>query len=275
MGRWWYPAAARIAGAYAGFSFVWIFVGDRLAAGASPSGTERLTIEDAKGLLFVALSSLLIYALVSQSESHRRRSAREQQAAYDETLMGWAAALDVRDHSTAEHTARVTELTEHLARSIGIGGHELVRIRRGATLHDIGKMGVPDEILRKEGPLTDAEWVLMRQHPDLAVQFLSGVAYLRDALDIPWCHHEKWDGTGYPRGISGTDIPLAARLFAVIDVYDAVTSDRPYRLALPHADVMALVHDGRGSHFDPDVVDAFERLMDENPALRRANPLPL
>jgi HD-GYP domain-containing protein (c-di-GMP phosphodiesterase class II) len=268
MSRWWFPGAARITGAYAAFSIVWILVGDRIAHGASPAEATRLRIEDAKGMLFVALSSLLIYALVAQSEAHRRRSAREQQATYDETLMGWAAALDVRDHSTAEHTARVVGLTEHLARSFGIEGHELVRIRRGATLHDIGKMGVPDEILRKEGPLTDAEWVLMRQHPDLAVQFLSGVTYLRDALDIPWCHHEKWDGTGYPRGLAGTDIPLAARIFAVIDVYDAVTSDRPYRRALPHADVMALVHEGRDTHFDPEVVDAFERLMDAQPALR-------
>ncbi len=188
--------------------------------------------------------------------------------------MGWAAALDVRDHSTAAHTARVTDLTEQLARAFGIHGHELVRIRRGATLHDIGKMGVPDEILRKDGPLTDDEWVLMRQHPDLAVQFLSGVNYLNDALDIPWCHHEKWDGTGYPRGLVGTEIPLAARIFAVIDVYDAVTSDRPYRRAHPHADVMTLIHDGRGTHFDPEVVDAFERLMYENPALRRTDPVP-
>jgi putative nucleotidyltransferase with HDIG domain len=275
MSRWWFPAAARITGAYAVISLVWVLVGDRIANNAAPSVAYRLSIEDAKGLLFVALSSLLIYALVAQSESHRLGSMREQQAAYDETLMGWAAALDIRDHSTAAHTARVTELAEQLARSFGIGGQELVRIRRGATLHDIGKMGVPDEILRKDGPLTDAEWVLMRQHPDLAVQFLSGVNYLRDALDIPWCHHEKWDGTGYPRGLAGTDIPIAARIFAVIDVYDAVTSDRPYRLALPHSDVMALVHEGRGGHFDPDVVDAFERLMDANPALRRVDPLPL
>ena len=273
MSRWWFPGAARITGAYAAFSFAWIVVGDRLAQHAAPGGSYRLSIEDAKGLLFVTLSSLLIYVLVAQSEAHRRRSAQAQQAAYDETLMGWAAALDVRDHSTAAHTARVTALTEQLACSVGISGHELVRIRRGATLHDIGKMGVPDEILRKEGPLTDAEWVLMRQHPDLAVQFLSGVNYLRDALDIPWCHHEKWDGSGYPRGLAGTDIPIAARLFAVIDVYDAVTSDRPYRRALPHGDVMALIHDGKGSHFDPDVVDAFDRLMDTNPTLRHGIPV--
>jgi HD-GYP domain-containing protein (c-di-GMP phosphodiesterase class II) len=275
MSRWWFPGAARITGAYAAFSIVWILVGDRLADGAARGDAYRLSIEDAKGLLFVALSSLLIYVLVSKSEAHRRRSSEAQQAAYDETLMGWAAALDVRDHSTAAHTARVTALTEQLACSIGISGHELVRIRRGATLHDIGKMGVPDEILRKEGPLTDDEWVLMRQHPDLAVQFLSGVNYLRDALDIPWCHHEKWDGSGYPRGLAGTDIPLPARLFAVIDVYDAVTSDRPYRRALPHDDVMTLIHDGKGSHFDPDVVDAFDRLMDAEPTLRHSSPVPL
>ena len=275
MRSWWYPAAARIAAAYAVFSFAWIIVGDRLANRAAPAQGARLTIEDAKGSLFVLLSSLLIYVLVSRHEAHRRRSLHEQQEVYDETLLGWAAALDLRDHSTAEHTARVTDLTTRLAASLGFEGRALEHVKRGATLHDIGKMGVPDEILRKDGPLTDAEWVLMRQHPDLAVQFLSGVNYLRDALDIPWCHHEKWDGTGYPRGLVGTDIPLAARIFAVIDVYDAVTSDRPYRRALPHADVMALVHDGRDTHFDPEVVDAFERLMETTPALRRVNPLPL
>jgi putative nucleotidyltransferase with HDIG domain len=274
MSRWWFPAAARIAVIYAGFSFAWILVGDRLSAGASPGEAARLSIEDAKGLTFVLLSGLLIYVLVARHEAHRRQAALTQQAAYDETLMGWAAALDVRDHSTAAHTARVTELTEQLARSIGIDGAELVRIRRGATLHDIGKMGVPDEILRKEGPLTDAEWVLMRQHPDLAVQFLSGVNYLRDALDIPWCHHERWDGLGYPRGLAGTDIPLAARMFSVIDVYDAVTSERPYRQPIAHGEAMGLVREGRGSQFDPDVVDAFERLMAVNPVLRRDTPAP-
>jgi putative nucleotidyltransferase with HDIG domain len=256
----WCPPAARITGVYAALSSVWVLVGDRLANDAAPGAPTRLTIEDAKGLLFVALSSLLIYALVAQGAAHRHRAAREQQAAYDETLMGWAAALDLRDHSTAAHTARVTDLTEQLARSFGIGGHDLVRIRRGATLHDIGKMGVPDDILRKKGPLTDEEWVQMRRHPDLAVQFLNGIAYLRESLDIPWCHHERWDGTGYPRGLAGTDIPLAARIFSVIDVYDAVTSERPYRQPLDHDSAMKLVREGAGTEFDPEVVAAFERL---------------
>jgi HD-GYP domain-containing protein (c-di-GMP phosphodiesterase class II) len=268
MRSWWFPVAARIALAYAAFSLVWIVVGDRLASGAAPGVSERLTIEDFKGTLFVLLSGLLIYVLVARHETHRIRSLLDQQAAYDETLMGWAAALDLRDHSTAEHTARVTELTTRLAASLGIAGDELERIRRGATLHDIGKMGVPDEILRKEGPLTDAEWVLMRQHPDLAIGFLAGVHYLRDSLDIPWCHHERWDGTGYPRGLAGTDIPLAARIFSVIDVYDAVTCERPYRGPLGPEDALQLVRDGSGTQFDPDVVEAFEQLMRQVPGPR-------
>jgi len=260
MRSWWYPAAGRIAAAYAVFSFAWILIGDRLANDAAPAQSSRLTIEDLKGSIFVLLSGLLIYVLVSRHEVHRRRSLREQQAAYDETLLGWAAALDLRDHSTAEHTARVTELTTRLAASLGFEGRALELVKRGATLHDIGKMGVPDEILRKNGPLTDEEWVQMRRHPDLAVQFLNGIAYLRESLDIPWCHHERWDGTGYPRGLAGTDIPLAARIFSVIDVYDAVTSERPYRQPLDHASAILLVHDGAGTQFDPDVVAAFERL---------------
>jgi len=121
-------------------------------------------------------------------------------------------------------------------------------------------MGVPDEILRKKGPLTEEEWVLMRRHPELAMQFLAGLKHLQGALEIPWCHHERWDGAGYPRGLAGTDIPLSARIFAVIDVYDAVTSERPYRQPLDHGSAMQLVREGSGSQFDPDVVTAFERL---------------
>jgi len=257
----WFPAAARIAAAYAVFSLAWIIIGDRMANEASPAQPTRLTIEDAKGSLFVLFSSLLIYVLVARHQAHRRRSLSEQQAVYDETLLGWAAALDLRDHSTAEHTARVTELATRLAASLGFEGRALELVKRGATLHDIGKMGVPDEILRKQGPLTDEEWVQMRRHPELAVQFLNGIAHLRESLDIPWCHHERWDGTGYPRGLAGTDIPFSARIFSVIDVYDAVTSERPYRQPLDHESAMALVREGSGTQFDPDVVAAFDRLQ--------------
>ncbi len=263
MRRWWSPAAARIVAVYVAFSLAWILVGDRLAQAASPAQSVRLTIEDAKGTLFVLITGTLVYVLVALHDQRQRVLRREQERAYDETLAGWAAALDLRDHSTAEHTSRVTELTVDLARRAGLVGFELVQVRRGATLHDIGKMGVPDDILLKPGALDEAEWVQMKRHPELAVHFLKDISYLRSALDIPWCHHEKWDGSGYPRGLSGEQIPLSARLFAVIDVYDAVTCDRPYRGPMPHEEAMDLVRAGSGSHFDPEAVRLFDELMAE------------
>lgn len=134
---------------------------------------------------------------------------------------------------------------------------ELVHVRRGALLHDMGKMGIPDAILRKPGPLSEEEWVIMRRHPVYAYEFLSPIPFLRLALDIPYCHHERWDGTGYPRGLVREEIPLAARVFAVVDVWDALRSDRPYRKASPMEEVRQMIREGTGTHFDPRVVDAF------------------
>jgi putative nucleotidyltransferase with HDIG domain len=186
--------------------------------------------------------------------------------AYDTTLEGWAKALDLRDRDTVHHTLRVTDLTLQLARRAGVPDEELVHIRRGALLHDIGKMGVPDTILHKPGPLADDEWVVMRRHPDNAYQLLSPIAYLRPALDIPYCHHERWDGTGYPRGLEGEAIPLPARLFAVVDVWDALSSDRPYRPAWPRERVVAYLEEHAGSHFDPRTVGLFITMLAEQPA---------
>ena len=177
--------------------------------------------------------------------------------AYDATIEGWSRALDLRDRDTEGHTLRVTDLTLKLARAMRIHGHQLTAIRRGALLHDIGKMGIPDSILLKEGPLTDEEWVVMRMHPGLAHNLLAPIHYLKDALDIPYCHHEKWDGSGYPRGLAGEGIPLAARVFAVIDVWDALTNDRPYRKKWTEKKALAYIIEQRGRHFDPDVVDVF------------------
>jgi HD-GYP domain-containing protein (c-di-GMP phosphodiesterase class II) len=261
MNRWWSRAAARIVAVYVVFSLAWILIGDRLAQAASPAEGIRLTIEDAKGTAFVLISGAIVYVLVTLHDQRQRAARLAQERAYDETLAGWAAALDLRDRSTAEHTSRVTGLTVALAQRAGLSGDDLVHVRRGATLHDIGKMGVPDDILLKPGALDDDEWVQMRRHPELAVQFLHGISYLEPALDIPWCHHEKWDGSGYPRGLAGDAIPLSARLFAVIDVYDAVTCDRPYRGPMPHDDAMELIRAGAGSHFDPEAVRLFEELM--------------
>ncbi len=186
-----------------------------------------------------------------------QRSNTQLIVAYDATIEGCSRALDLRDKETEGHTQRVTEMTLRLARALGIGDEELVHIRRGALLHDIGKMGVPDGILLKPGPLTDEEWVSMRKHPVYAYEMLSPVIFLRPALDIPYCHHEKWDGTGYPRGLKGEQIPLAARVFAVVDVWDALRSDRPYRPGWPEAKVREHIRSGAGTHFDPAVGEAF------------------
>ncbi len=185
------------------------------------------------------------------------RSNLNLSLAYDATIEGWSRALDLRDKETEGHTQRVTALTLHLARTMGLSDSELVHIRRGALLHDIGKMGVPDGILLKPDSLSEAEWALMRKHPVYAYEMLAPIAYLQPALDIPYCHHEKWDGTGYPRGLKGEQIPLVARIFAVADVFDALRSDRPYRKAWPEAEVIAHIRAQAGKHFDPRVVDAF------------------
>ncbi len=181
--------------------------------------------------------------------------------AYDTTIEGWSRALDLRDKETEEHTLRVTNLTIQLAQAFGISDVELKHIRRGALLHDIGKMGIPDNILRKSGALSDDERAMMHQHPQLAYEMLSPIAYLLPALDIPYCHHEKWDGTGYPRGLMREEIPLAARIFTVVDVFDALTSDRPYRPAWTKNKAIEYIRQQAGSHFDPRVVDVFLNLI--------------
>ena len=186
-----------------------------------------------------------------------QRSNMDLMVAYDSTLEGWASALELRDEETEGHARRVTEMTERLALAVGVQGQELNNIRRGALLHDIGKMGIPDQILLKPGPLTDEEWKVMRTHPELAYKLIAPISFLRSAIDIPYCHHEKWDGTGYPRKLKGEDIPLSARLFAIIDVWDALSSDRPYRKAWDSKRVYEHLQSQSGSHFDPALLKVF------------------
>lgn len=182
-------------------------------------------------------------------------------SAYDATIEGWSRAMDLRDKETEGHTLRVTDLSVKLARNMGINEGELLFIRRGALLHDIGKLGVPDAILHKASSLNDDEWKVMRQHPQLAYDMLYPIEYLRPALDIPFCHHEKFDGTGYPRQLKGEQIPLSARIFAIVDVWDALTSDRPYRPAWEKQKAMEFINEQSGKHFDPKVVEAFNKMM--------------
>jgi len=185
------------------------------------------------------------------------RANTELRVAYDQTIEGWARALDLRDHETEGHSRRVTELALALAERVGIEGAGLVHLRRGALLHDIGKLGVPDGILMKSGPLTDEEREQMSRHAEYAVELLAPIPFLGPALDIPHHHHEKWDGTGYPDGLAGQAIPLTARIFAVADVWDALRSDRPYREAWPAEQARDYIREHAGSHFDPAVVEAF------------------
>jgi putative nucleotidyltransferase with HDIG domain len=189
-------------------------------------------------------------------------SNQELSLAYDTTLAGWAKALELRDKETHGHTNRVTDLTMELARFIGLSKADLVTIRRGVLLHDIGKMGVPDEILHKKGPLTREEWVEMRKHPQYAFDLLYPISFLRPSLDIPYSHHEWWDGTGYPQKLKGEEIPLAARIFAIVDVWDALLSDRPYRKAWSKTKAAKHLLDRAGSHFDPKLVKVFLNMVD-------------
>jgi PAS domain S-box-containing protein len=196
--------------------------------------------------------------------SERKRSEVALQSAhidlvqaYEATIEGWSRALDLRDHETEGHTQRVAEMTVRLAHAIGIPESDWIHIRRGALLHDIGKMGIPDEILLKPGKLTEAEWVEMRRHPQYAYDMLHPITYLRPALDIPFYHHEKWNGTGYPLQLKREAIPLSARLFAVVDVWDALCSDRPYRKRCSQSEVLNYFHEQIGEHFDPQIVEVF------------------
>jgi len=183
--------------------------------------------------------------------------------AYDTTIEGWSHALDMRDRETEGHSQRVTEMTITIAKAFGIEDSKLVHMQRGALLHDIGKMGVPDSILLKPGPLTDEEWIIMKRHPEYAFSMLSKIDYLEPAIEIPYYHHEKWDGTGYPKGLKGDEIPLAARIFAVVDVWDALRSDRPYRPAWPDEKVFEHIRSGAGTHFAPEVVETFIKIARE------------
>jgi putative nucleotidyltransferase with HDIG domain len=192
-----------------------------------------------------------------------QRSNFELMMAYDATIEGWSRALDLRDRETEGHTQRVTEMTLRLASKMGLNEERLTLIKRGALLHDIGKMGIPDYILLKPESLTEEEQRIMRQHPQLAYDMLEPIVYLRDALNIPYCHHEKWDGSGYPRGLAGTQIPLEARLFAIVDVWDAITADRPYRKGWPRPQALNYIREQSGKYFDPKLVELFLQEMED------------
>ncbi len=234
-------------------------------------GLVRASKEVANGNLAVQVQPQYNDEVAVLTENFNRMISNLQQSrddllkAYNSTLEGWSRAADIRDNETEQHMERVTQLTLRLARLMGFNNEEeLTNLYRGALLHDIGKLGIPDAILRKPGKLTEEEFDQIRKHPAIAYQLLSPIKYLRGALDIPYCHHEKWDGSGYPRGLKGEQIPLAARMFAVVDVWDAMTIDRVYRRALPDEVALRYIRENRGKHFDPQVVDTFLSMISGN-----------
>jgi PAS domain S-box-containing protein/putative nucleotidyltransferase with HDIG domain len=211
-------------------------------------------LETLSGQAAIAVEQVQLFEGLQQSNE-------DIKLAYEETIEGWVRALDLRDKETEGHSMRVTHLCVKLAAELGISGEALTHIRRGALLHDIGKVGVPDHILLKPGKLTDEEWTIMRKHPENARAMLTPIRYLHPALNIPYCHHEKWDGTGYPEGLQGEAIPLAARIFAIVDVWDALSNDRPYRAAWPKERVVDYLREQSGKHFDPRIADTFLQLL--------------
>lgn len=233
------------------------------------AATGRLDENRVEGLHALAAFAATILERIDLINEKQKYAESLQQAnqeiirAYDETVYGWTRAIDLRDKITEGHTMRVTDLTVRLAARFGFSERQITAIRRGALLHDIGKVGIPDRILMKEGALDDEEWEIMRSHTTLAHDMLKQIGFLQESIDIPHYHHERWDGKGYPVGLAGEDIPLPARMFAVVDVWDALTSDRPYRPAMAKEEARAIIEKGNGSHFDPQVVEQFLRMIDE------------
>ena len=217
--------------------------------------------------LFIVIG-LLLWTMMDS----REKNLSNIRAAYDMTLAGWAKALEYRDRETEGHSQRVTELCVQLAKSLGVPDHEIPHLRRGALLHDIGKLGIPDHILHKESDLSAAEWETIKKHPEYAKSMLEDIDFLKPAIDIPYCHHEHWDGSGYPEGLAGQAIPLAARIFAVIDVWDALLSDRPYRKAWKESEVILYLNEQAGKYFDPQIVRAFLDLIKINATAKRIHP---
>ena len=257
--------AAKITLVYSVIGGIWILFSDRLVAWYAGDVSGVTYFQTLKGIAYILATAILLFLLVQRNFSSLQQAQTSLEQSYDATLKGWARALDLRDHSTEEHTTRVTELALRLAKTMGIREPQLTQLRYGAILHDIGKIGIPDNILLKPGELTPEEWAIMRQHPVYAYEMLKPITYLQQALDIPYCHHEKWNGTGYPRRLQGDQIPLSARIFAVVDVWDALTNSRPYREAWTQKDSLEYIHFQAGHHFYPQVVHLYSEMIPHQP----------
>jgi response regulator RpfG family c-di-GMP phosphodiesterase len=265
----------RTVGIYLIFSSLWIIFSDYLLYFVTDELDVFLRLQNFKGLFFVIASGALLFGLlwheIQKRENEWFRHQQEQEillqqvqqanqellAARDATIEGWARTLAFADIETSHHSGRAINLTLKVAEQMNISQDQAQFIHWGVLLHDIGKLGIPEAIMHKPGPLTPQEREIINQHPVMGYELLKTVTYLAPILDIPHYHHERWDGSGYPEGLQGETIPLMARIFAVVDVWDAMISDRPYRKALPESEAMSYITAQSGRHFDPAVVEAF------------------
>lgn len=271
---------------------LWVVLTDMLERELTWLPTVFQNFQTIKGLVFVVVTSIMIfYLLYKELKEHEKvwqehlqekeqlleqlqQKADEILTAYNRTIEGWARVLEMRNREVKDHSRRVTDLTLRLAKSMGVPEEDLAQIRRGALLHDIGKMAIPDSIMLKNGNLSEEERSEVRRHPLYGYEMLSEIEFLSPALEILLCHHEKWNGEGYPFGLSGEQIPLFARIFAVVDVWDALLSDRSYHKGMSPEEALAYIRAEAGEHFDPAVVEAFVRILEENQELMQAQPEP-
>ena len=260
------PRAGTIALVFLLVSVPYILTSDRLLLAWVSDAAALTAWQTVKGWAYVFAAAGLVFLLELRIVRRHRRALAAQRRAYDATIDGWARALELRDHDTEGHGRRVSELARRLGARLGLGPAELQALRHGALLHDVGKIGVRDDVLRQPGPLDAARWTEMRGHPLLGHELLADVPGLTAAADVVRSHHERWDGGGYPDGLAGDAIPRLARLFTVVDVYDALRTDRPYRAAWPEAAVREHLRHERGHEFDPRAVDAFLALLAEEDA---------
>ena len=242
---------------YLVFASLWIYFSDAIVASLihTPEGITQ--VQSFKGLAFVICTSLLLFFLIRSDLNQINAANKQLRKSYDQTLEGWVQVMDIRHKETSQHSLRVTRMTIKLASLMGIEGDELTFIGRGAMMHDAGKVGIPDSILIKPGPLDEDEWELMKQHPVIARDMIQDIEFLKPSIDIPYSHHERWNGSGYPEGLQGEEIPIAARLFAIIDVWDALLEKRVYKESWPEDQVLLYLQEQAGIHFDPQVVDLF------------------
>ncbi len=244
---------------------VWIYFSDQMVAVLFNNSSVMMTFaQNVKGWAFIAVTGGLLFFMVKKDFDALKKANREVVESYEQTVFGWVQVMDLRHNETKDHTERVARMAVELAKFMGITDEEeLRRLERGAILHDIGKIGIPDAILSKPTELDEQEWTRMKGHPAIGLELLSKVKFLQNSLDIPFCHHEQWNGAGYPRGLAGENIPLAARIFAVIDVWDALSQPRAYKSAWPEDKVLAHIRAQAGQHFDPAIVRVFLENFDQ------------